>query len=144
MFKRLKSTSGMSLIEIMIVLVIMGAIVSLVGPNVMSRLEKSKVDTTKLEMEGIKSALQDYYLDNNTYPTTAQGLEALVQKPTVAPEPLNYSPDGYLKNKNLPKDKWGAEFIYESDGSRYTIISLGKDRKEGGEGYATDIIVESE
>lgn len=144
MFKRLNGKAGMSLVEIMIVLVIMGTVVSLIGRNVMGRLDQSKVQTTKLQMEGFKSALQDYYLDNNSYPTTDQGLQALVQKPTTGTEPTNYSPDGYLKGKTIPKDAWGAEFIYESDGAKYTIKSLGKDKKDGGEGHGTDIVVDSE
>jgi general secretion pathway protein G len=144
MFKRLNGTLGMSLVEIMIVIVIMGTIAALVGRNVMSRLEQSKVQTTKLQMEGFKSALQDYYLDNNAYPTTEQGLMALVQKPTTGTGPTNYNPDGYLKGKEMPKDAWGADFIYESDGAKYTIKSLGKDKKEGGTGNDADITVESD
>jgi len=144
MFKRLNGTLGMSLVEIMIVLVIMGTIMALVGRNVMGRLEQSKVQTTKLQMEGFKSALQDYYLDNNVYPTTDQGLQALVQKPTTGTEPTNYNPDGYIKGKVIPKDAWGKDFIYESDGAKYTIKSFGKDRVEGGEGNGADISVESE
>jgi len=144
MFKRLNGKLGMSLVEIMIVIVIMGTVAALVGRNVIARLEQSKVQTTKLQMEGFKSALQDYYLDNNSYPTTDQGLKALIQKPTSGTEPTNYSPEGYLKGKVLPKDAWGAEFTYESDGSKYTIKSLGKDKKEGGDSNAADIVVESE
>ena len=144
MFKRLNGKHGMSLVEIMIVIVIMGTIAALVGRNVISRLEQSKVQTTKLQMEGFKSALQDYYLDNNSYPTTEQGLKALIKAPTTDPVPANYNPEGYLKGKELPKDAWGQEFLYDSDGSKYTISSYGKDRIEGGEGNATDISVESE
>jgi len=144
MFKRLNGKLGMSLVEIMIVIVIMGTIAALVGRNVMSRLEQSKVQTTKLQMEGFKSALQDYYLDNNSYPTTDQGLSALVQKPTTGTEPANYNPEGYVKGKVIPKDAWGVDFIYESDGAKYTIKSFGKDKKEGGEGNAADIVTESE
>jgi general secretion pathway protein G len=144
MFKGISSKKGMSLIEIMVVLAIMGVIVTLVSRNVMSRLEKSKVETTKLSISGIQTALQDYYLDNNMYPTTEQGLEALISKPTVGPEPTGYSPGGYLSDKKVPQDGWGRPFIYECDGYKYSIISLGKDRKEGGVDYGEDIIVESE
>ena len=143
MLKRLNGTLGMSLVEIMIVIVIMGTIAALVGRNVMSRLEQSKVQTTKLQLDGFKSALQDYYLDNNSYPTTDQGLQALVQKPVTGTEPTNYT-DRYLKGKELPKDAWGSDFIYESDGSKYIIKSLGKDKKEGGTGNDADIVVESD
>lgn len=143
MLKRLKNVRGMSLVEIMIVIVIMGTVAALVGRNVISQFEKSKVKTTQLQMDAIKTALQDYYLDNGSYPTTEQGLVALVEKPTSSPEPTNYSPDGYLKGKTMPKDAWAKDFIYESDGAGYTLISYGKDGKEGGEGYALDIIFKS-
>ncbi|MEI6092991.1 MAG: type II secretion system major pseudopilin GspG [bacterium] len=143
MFKRLKNVRGMSLVEIMIVIVIMGTVAALVGRNVISQFEKSKVKTTQLQMDSIKTALQDYYLDNGSYPTTEQGLIALVQKPAGSPEPANYSPDGYLKGKVVPKDAWLKDFIYESDGANYSLISLGKDAKEGGEGYGADIIFKS-
>ncbi|MCX6112835.1 MAG: type II secretion system major pseudopilin GspG, partial [Proteobacteria bacterium] len=99
MFKRLKNVRGMSLIEIMIVIVIMAMIAGLIGRNVISQFEKSKVKTTQLQMDALKTALQDYYLDNGSYPTTEQGLVALIEKPSSSPEPANYSPDGYLKGK---------------------------------------------
>jgi general secretion pathway protein G len=137
MLKRLNGTLGMSLVEIMIVIVIMGTIAALVGRNVMSRLEQSKVQTTKLQLDGFKSALQDYYLDNNSYPTTDQGLQALVQKPVTGAEPTNYNPDGYLKGKEIPKDAWGGDFLYESDGTKYIIKSLGKNKKDGDAGNLT-------
>jgi general secretion pathway protein G len=143
MLRFMKNSKGMSLVEIMIVIVIMGSIAALVGRNVIGQLEKSKVRTTQLQMDALKTALQDYYLDNGSYPTTEQGLIALVEKPSIEPEPVSYSPDGYLKGKTIPKDSWNKEFIYESDGAGYTIISLGKDTKEGGEGYAEDIIFRS-
>jgi len=143
MLRFMKSARGMSLVEIMIVIVIMGSVAALVGRNVISQLEKSKVRTTQLQMDALKTALQDYYLDNGSYPTTEQGMIALVEKPSIEPEPISYSPDGYLKGKNTPKDSWNKEFIYESDGASYTVISLGKDAKEGGEGYAEDIIFRS-
>jgi len=143
MFRRLKNAHGMSLIEIMIVIVIMAMIAGLIGRNVLSQFEKSKVKTTQLQMDALKTALQDYYLDNGSYPTTEQGLKALVDKPSSSPEPANYSPDGYLKGKTLPKDSWGRDFIYEADGASYTLESYGKDGKVGGAGYDLDIIFKS-
>ena len=143
MFKRLKNAHGMSLIEIMIVIVIMAMIAGLIGRNVLSQFEKSKVKTTQLQMDALKTALQDYYLDNGSYPTTEQGLKALVDKPSSSPEPANYSPDGYLKGKTLPKDSWGRDFIYEADGASYTLESYGKDGKAGGTDYDLDIIFKS-
>lgn len=144
MINLLKNTKGMSLIEIMVVLVIMSAMITLVGRNVMGSLEKSKVQTTKITIANLETALQDYYLDNNTYPTTDQGLEALISKPTSGPEASNYSPGGYLSKKEMPKDGWGRPFFYESNGYRYSILSFGKDGKEGGADFNEDIAVESE
>ena len=142
MFRSIRNSAGMSLVEIMIVIAIMGAIAALVGSNVLPMFEKSKVDNTKNQMKNVEQALQLYYTDNSSYPTSEQGLEALVKKPTVGQEPMNYNPSGYMKD--VPKDQWGKPFIYESDGTKYMIMSYGKDAKEGGTGYAEDIIVESE
>lgn len=146
MFKRLRGNAGMTLIEIMIVLVILATVGTLAVTKLMPNFEKSKVKTTEIQMGDFKTALQLYFVDNNAYPTTEQGLEALVQKPTVGPDTPNYNAEGYLslgKGKTL-KDAWGNPFIYESDGTKYTIKSYGRDGKEGGEGNDTDIVVESE
>jgi len=132
----------MSLVEIMIVVAIMGAIMALIGTNILPLFEKSKVENTKNQMKNVEQALQLYYTDNNAYPTTAQGLEALVKQPTTGGEMTNYNPSGYIKS--VPKDQWGKPLIYESDGTKYMIMSYGKDGKEGGTGFAQDIIVESE
>ncbi|HOW16368.1 MAG TPA: type II secretion system major pseudopilin GspG [bacterium] len=142
MFRSLKNSAGMSLVEIMIVIAIMGAIGALVATNILPMFEKSKVENTKNQMKNIEQALQLYYTDNSSYPTTEQGLEALATKPTAGTEPENYNPSGYMKK--IPKDQWGKPFIYESDGTKYSIMSYGKDRKEGGDGYAEDIVIESE
>ncbi len=142
MFRSIKNSRGMSLVEIMIVIAIMGAMAAVIGTGILPMFEKSKVENTKNQIKNVEQTLQLYYTDNNTYPTTEQGLEALVTKPTNGPEPENYNPSGYMKE--VPKDQWGRPFIYESDGTKYMILSYGKDKKEGGEGFAQDIIVESE
>lgn len=140
----LRNVRGMSLVEIMIVIVIMGSIAAVIGTNVMSQFERSRVRTTELQIQNnLRTALEYYYLDNGVYPTTAQGLEALVRKPTTGPEPVNYNPGGYLGGKTVPKDAWNRDFIYESDGTSYTITSLGRDGREGGDGFDEDIVYRS-
>jgi general secretion pathway protein G len=86
---------------------------------------------------GILGAIIVYRLDNFTYPSTEQGLEALVSKPAGFPEPKNYSPDGYIKS--LPTDPWGSPYVYERDGDVFLLFSLGADGAEGGDGLNADI-----
>jgi type II secretion system protein G len=107
-------------------------------------LGESKVMTTKLLMDHLKFMLQEYYLDNNTYPTTDQGLQALVQKSTTGTPPTNYSPEGYIKKDSDLKDARGRKFIYESDGEKFIITSYGHDGKVGGDGLDEDITVSSD
>jgi len=141
--KIIKSKQGMTLIEILVVLAIIGTILGLVGANVFSRLDVANVKSANNQIIGFESALDLYYLDNGMYPTTEQGLEALLNEPTSGPKPYSYAPDGYLKGKKIPLDPWNNAYAYESDGSNYKITSYGKDKKEGGSGYAKDIIIEN-
>lgn len=138
--KRL-GNAGMSLMEIMIVLVIMGLMIGFIGPRIMSNLDKAKIQTTKNQMHALKTALEQYYADNSEYPTGEQGLQALLTNPG---ELANYTPGGYLSGKKVPKDAWGKDFLYESDGAEYTIISYGKDKKLGGKDFGKDIVISSE
>ena len=138
--KILRSQAGMTLIEIMVVVAIIGSIAALVTVNVLSYLDESKVETTKIQMKNIEGALDQYKRRHGGYPTTEQGLGALVEKPTTGKVPENYPPDGYLKA--LPKDGWGNDYSYASPGSaghKIEIISLGGDGQEGGEGFDADI-----
>lgn len=145
MFKRLHNSAGMSIIEIMIAIAIMALVASLVSTKVTKYFKESKVQAAKLQMKNFETALQDYYRDNGQYPTTEQGLEALVAKPTTGPEPQNYSPEGYLAAKQVPKDPWTNSYLYFcEDGSKFRIITYGEDRKEGGTGFAKDLIQENE
>lgn len=136
--KVLKNESGFSLIEIMIAVAIMGILIGIVGPNVLNQLEKSKVSSTKVQMKGIGTALKSYRLDCGVYPTTDQGLDALLTKPASGRECRNYAPGGYLE-KRIPQDAWNNDFLYMSDGNEYEIKSLGKDLVEGGVDYDADI-----
>lgn len=130
---------GFTLLEVMVVLAIIGGIMALVATNVIGSASDARIDTTKSQIKLLENALDLYKLDNYTYPTTEQGLEALVRKPSSNPEPRNYREQGYLKGNNVPVDAWGGEYLYFRDKGRYEIISLGADGQEGGEGDAADI-----
>ncbi|MFO1462568.1 MAG: type II secretion system major pseudopilin GspG [bacterium] len=138
--KIVRSQAGMTLIEIMVVVAIIGSIAALVTVNVLNYLDESKVETTKIQMKNIEGALDQYKRRHGTYPTTEQGLAALVSKPTTGKIPDNYPPDGYLKA--VPKDGWGNDYVYTSPGSaghKIEIISYGGDGQEGGDGFDADI-----
>ena len=98
--------------------------------------------TAKSDIASLSQALDMYKLDNHFYPTTDQGLEALVSRPQSSPEPRNWNPEGYIKGNKLPLDPWDGEYVYMSPGEDnrpYELISLGADARLGGEGYAADI-----
>src|SRR5690554_6091224 len=132
---------GFTLIEIMVVMVILGLLVAIVAPNIMGRSDQAKVTVAETQLSNIANALDLYRLDNSQYPSTQQGLEALVSKPSGSPEPKNWNPEGYLKS--VPVDPWGTEFQYISPGSEgpYDLYSFGSDGQEGGDGDAADISV---
>ena len=131
--------SGFTLIEIMVVVVILGILAALVVPQVMGRPDQAKVTAAQNDIRAIGAALDMYKLDNQNYPSTQQGLEALVKKPTGNPAAKNWNADGYLKK--LPVDPWGNPYLYLAPGTRGKIdlYSLGADGQEGGEGIDADI-----
>ncbi|WP_312571267.1 type II secretion system major pseudopilin GspG [Stutzerimonas balearica] len=130
---------GFTLIEIMVVVVILGILAALVVPQVMSRPDQAKVTVAKGDIKAIAAALDMYKLDNFSYPSTQQGLEALVSRPSGSPQPRNWNADGYLKR--LPKDPWGNEYQYLAPGSKgpYDLFSYGADGKPGGSELNADI-----
>lgn len=130
---------GFTLLEVMVVLAIIGGIMALVATNIIGSAGDARVKTTQSQIKLIENALDLYKLDNYTYPTTEQGLEALVKKPSSSPEPKNYKSGGYLKGNNVPTDSWGNEFLYFLDKGQYEIVSLGADGQEGGEEEGADI-----
>lgn len=130
---------GFTMIEIMVVMAIIGGIMALVAGNIMTSADDARIKTTKNQIKLVEGALDMYKLHNFRYPTTEQGLEALIQKPTSSPEPKNYQNGGYLKGGKLPTDAWDGQFMYFMDKGKYEIISLGSDGSEGGEGDAADI-----
>lgn len=111
-----RQQSGFTLIEIMVVVVILGILAALVVPQVMSRPDQAKVTVAKGDIKAIAAALDMYKLDNFAYPSTQQGLEALVKKPTGNPQPKNWNKDGYLKK--LPVDPWGNPYQYLAPGTK--------------------------
>lgn len=131
--------SGFTLIEIMVVIVILGVLAALVVPKVMSRPDEARQVAAKQDIGAISQALKLYRLDNGRYPTTEQGLGALTQKPSAAPEPKNWKPGGYLER--LPNDPWGNPYQYANPGTHgeIDIWSLGADGQPGGEGVDAEI-----
>lgn len=134
-----RQEGGFTLIEIMVVVVILGILAALVVPQVMSRPDQAKVTVAKGDIKAIAAALDMYKLDNFSYPSTQQGLEALVSRPSGSPQPRNWNADGYLKR--LPKDPWGNEYQYLAPGTKgpYDLFSYGADGKPGGSELNADI-----
>ncbi len=137
--KKHLNQEGFSLIELMIVIGIMGLLIGFVGPKLIEKFDGAKVDTTKVQMKQIATTMKNYRLDCGQYPTTDQGLDALVTKPASGPDCKNYPPSAYMQR--IPKDAWDKDLMYTSDGNTFEIKSFGKDRKEGGTGYDADIVV---
>ena len=130
--------AGFTLIEIMVVVVILGILASVIVPKIMDNPDKARVAKARHDIQALESALDLYKLDNYTYPTTDQGLDALVNKPGGDPAPANWS-SSYIKK--LKKDPWGGDYLYLSPGEHgdTDIYSLGADGAPGGEGVFTDI-----
>ena len=130
---------GFSLIELMIVIVILGLLAAMVVPNLTGKGAEAKEKLTCVQMKSIyNGALDMFKVDNGMYPSTEEGLKALVANPDPQKYP-NYSKSGYFKDDKMPKDSWGSDFIYINDDGKVEIISLGADHKEGGSGEAKDI-----
>lgn len=134
-----QSEAGVTLIEMMIVLVIIGIVAALVVPNVVGRPDQARATVAGTDLRTIAASLELYRLDNRTYPTTEQGLSALAAAPTLPPAAPNWAKGGYLPT--VPTDPWGRAYVYRSpvrDGG-FELLSLGADGLEGGEGVDADI-----
>ena len=138
-YRRPCKASGFTLIEIMVVVVIMGILAALVVPKLMGRTDDARIIAAKQDIATVMQALKLYKLDNQRYPTTEQGLQALIAKPTTGPAADGWKSDGYLDK--LPKDPWGNPYQYLSPGIRgeIDIVSLGGDGQPGGTGNDADI-----
>jgi general secretion pathway protein G len=136
--------SGVTLIEMMVVLVIIAIVAALIVPNVIGRPDQARVTVARTDLRSIASSLELYRLDNRSYPSTSQGLEALVTRPVTPPAPANWAEGGYLAQ--LPVDPWGNPYIYRSPGETadYELSSLGADGQPDGEGVAADIALGDE
>jgi general secretion pathway protein G len=136
---RVASRSGFTLIEIMVVVVILAILAALIVPKVMSRPDEARVVAAQQDIGALMQALKLYRLDNLRYPTTEQGLAALVARPSVAPVPGNWKPGGYVER--LPKDPWGNPYQYLNPGLRgeIDVFSYGADGVAGGEGVDADV-----
>jgi len=141
MNKAIRNNRGFTLIEIMVVIVILALLAALVGPKLIGRSDDAKITDTRVQMKNFETALKLYKLDNGNYPSTEQGLAALVAKPTVGVIPKNYKSEAYLESKKVPKDPWGGDYIYLSPGEHgdFDIYSFASDGAKGGEGKGADI-----
>ncbi len=133
-----KRNLGFTLVELLVVLAILGLLVGLVGPQVMKALGSSKTKTARIQIENLAGTLDIYRLDVGRYPTTSEGLQALVEKPSGAD---NWN-GPYLKKSKVPEDPWGYPYHYRSPGEHgpFDLWSLGADNREGGEGEDQDIL----
>ncbi len=120
-----------------VVLAIIALIAALVVPNVIGRPDEARVTVANADMRTVSAALKLYRLDNALYPTTEQGLAALIDKPSTQPQPPNWHGGGYLAE--LPKDPWGRVYLYRADAEGFALQSLGRDGKPGGEGVDKDL-----
>ena len=135
----MKDNKGFTLIEIMVVLIIIGLLASIVVPRLMGRTEEAKRTKTAVQIRNFQSALDLYKLDSGNYPTTDQGLQALVEKPAIGEIPKNWKEGGYIDK--IPKDAWSNNYIFISPGihTDFDLYSYGADGEEGGEGKNADI-----
>lgn len=129
---------GFTLIEVMIVVIILGLLAALVVPNVIGQGEQAKKKLVCVQMQSLKEALDSFKLEEGRYPSTEEGLQALVKNPDPQ-KYKNYPSGGFLGSKSVPKDPWGGEYIYINTDGQIDIISLGADGKEEGEGENSDI-----
>ena len=130
---------GFTLIELMVVIVILGILAGLIVPRLTDKPERARVVKAQMQIENLSMALKQFKLDNGYYPSTEQGLKALVEKPSIGKTPRNYPERGYMSQ--IPEDPWGNDYVYISPGEHdeFDLLSLGADGEEGGEGFDADI-----
>ena len=138
---QLRSQKGFTLIELLVVLIIISILAGYIGPKIMGRPEEARRTKATLQIEGLEMGLKMYKLDNGVYPSTEQGLQALIDPPSAGKLPPKWRDGGYLDARKVPKDPWGNDFIYLSPGLNGDIdlSSYGPDSEPGGEGQDADI-----
>jgi general secretion pathway protein G len=136
-------TDGFTLIEIMAVVLIIGLLTTLVGTVIFQQVDKARVTAARAQIKTLESALEFYRMDSGRYPTTEQGLDALVHEPTIEPVPRDYRPEGYLQGGAVPEDPWGELYQYLSPGENnaysFDLWSYGADGQPGGDGVDADL-----
>jgi len=138
----IRKNDGFTLIELMVVVIILGILAGLVIPRIVGKPEEARRVKARIQIQNFKKALQLFYLDNGFYPSTEQGLKALIEKPSAGRTPRKYREGGYLEGHKIPQDPWGNPYVYISPGAHdkaFDIFSLGADGEEGGEGNDSDI-----
>jgi len=133
----MRRNDGFTLIEILVVVFIIGLLATIVSVNVIGQTDNARVVKAKADLKEIEQGLHLFKLDNGFYPTTEQGLAALVQRPSSGPQPRKYNADGYVQK--IPEDPWGNRYVYLSDGQQFVLKCLGADGEQGGEGKNADI-----
>jgi len=130
---------GFSLIEILVALTLLGLAGTFVAGKIFDQLHEGRVKSARIQMNSFKARLQEFRRKCGAYPTTDQGLEALISKPSTGRECKNYPPNGFIEGDSIPLDPWDNDYDYKSDGKNFDIISFGNDGIEGGEDQDSDI-----
>ncbi len=137
----MENNKGFTLLEVIIVVFILSILAAIVAPKIIGRTDDARIAEAKVQIKNFETALKLFKLDNGFYPSTEQGLQALIEKPSSGQIPQKYREGGYLEQKKIPLDPWGNPYIYISPGvyGDFDIMSYGADGKEGGEGKNEDI-----
>lgn len=137
----INSEKGFTLLEIIVVVFILGLLAAIVAPKIIGRTDDARIADAKIQIRNFETALKLYKLDNGFYPETSQGLQALIEQPTIGRIHQKYRDGGYLEQKTIPNDPWGNPYLYLCPGLHgdFDIVSFGADGKEGGEGKDADI-----
>ncbi len=134
-----KGQAGFSLIEILVALTLLGLAGTFVAGKIFDQLHEGRVKSARIQMNSFKARLQEFRRKCGAYPTSDQGLESLISKPSTGRECKNYPPNGFIEGDSIPLDPWDNDYVYQSDGKTFDIISYGNDGVEGGEDQDADI-----
>ncbi len=136
-----KGNRGFTLLEVIVVVFILSILAAIVAPRIIGRTDDARIAEAKVQIKNFETALKLFKLDNAFYPSTEQGLAALVEKPTIGQVPEKYREGGYLEQRKIPADPWGNPYVYVSPGLHgdFDLLSYGADGREGGEGKDADI-----